>query len=275
MLVGPCPLHRGDNPRAFVVHLGKGLWYCFTRCQRGGDVVELVRQLDGIGYAETAQRLAAMALTSQPRPVLASPPAISPFQPFSRRLVLDANAPFLAAKGIRAQTAARFDTGAFTGRGWLEGCLAVRLHDPQGVPLGYAGRHLDPARVSRYGKWKLPPHFPRSSTLYNLHRVRHKLSCGIVIVECPWGVMRLDQIGVPAVALLGTHLSTDQRKLLVEANRILLLMDGDQAGDDATLRLRAAFAPQVPTTLARPPSGHDPDDLDDHQLRALVVSFQS
>lgn len=43
-LVGCCPLHGGDNPRAFVVDLEKGTWYCFTRCGGGGDIVELVRR---------------------------------------------------------------------------------------------------------------------------------------------------------------------------------------------------------------------------------------
>ena len=31
-LVGSCPVHGGDNPRAFVVNLEKNVWYCFTRC---------------------------------------------------------------------------------------------------------------------------------------------------------------------------------------------------------------------------------------------------
>ena len=276
LLVGPCPVHRGDNPRAFVAQISKGLWHCFTRCQRGGDVIELVRLLDGIGYAETARRLAAMVLhaTTQ-QGVLAPPAATRQFRPFSRRLVLDANAAFVAAKGIRVDTAARFDSGAFNGAGWLEGCVAVRLHDPQVVPLGYAGRQLHPARISRYGKWKLPPLFPRSSTLYNLHRVRPQMRRGIVVVECPWGVMRLDQIGVPAVALLGTHLSVAQRQLLADATRILLLMDGDQAGEDAARRIRATLPQGVNVALVRPPDGHDPDDLDDHQLRALTESFHA
>ena len=44
-LVGPCPVHGGDNPQAFVVDLDRDLWYCFTRCQGGGDVVELAHTL--------------------------------------------------------------------------------------------------------------------------------------------------------------------------------------------------------------------------------------
>ena len=57
-LVGPCPLHWGDNPNAFVVSLRKNLWRCFTGCDAGGDVVELVRRLDRKSYRLTAEYLA-------------------------------------------------------------------------------------------------------------------------------------------------------------------------------------------------------------------------
>lgn len=33
-LFGPCPVHGGDNPRAFVISLFKNLWYCVT-----GDIL--------------------------------------------------------------------------------------------------------------------------------------------------------------------------------------------------------------------------------------------
>ena len=60
-LVGRCPLHGGDNPRAFVADLSKNLWYCFTGCRAGGDVVELARRLLGLSYRETARYLASLA----------------------------------------------------------------------------------------------------------------------------------------------------------------------------------------------------------------------
>ncbi len=59
--IGPCPLHGGDNPRAFVVTPSKNLWYCFTRCRAGGDVVELARRLLDLSYTETAHYLASLA----------------------------------------------------------------------------------------------------------------------------------------------------------------------------------------------------------------------
>ena len=34
-LVGPCPVHDGDNIDAFVVDPGRNIWRCFTRCSGG------------------------------------------------------------------------------------------------------------------------------------------------------------------------------------------------------------------------------------------------
>ena len=60
-LVGACPIHGGDNVNAFVVHPVRNLWRCFTRCDAGGDIVELVRRLDNCGYREVAYYLASLA----------------------------------------------------------------------------------------------------------------------------------------------------------------------------------------------------------------------
>ncbi len=62
-LVGRCPLHGGDNHRAFVVTLSKKLWYCFTGCRAGGDVVELARRLRGPGAVRSSNQLLVRALT--------------------------------------------------------------------------------------------------------------------------------------------------------------------------------------------------------------------
>jgi len=53
-------VHGGDNPHAFVVDLTKDLWYCFTRRQGGGDVVELVRRMHRVGYRQCAHYLATL-----------------------------------------------------------------------------------------------------------------------------------------------------------------------------------------------------------------------
>jgi DNA primase len=124
-LVGPCPLHGGDNPNAFAVILDKNLWYCFTGCN-GGDIVDLVRRLDSKNFQQTLHYLRTRAERRQTR--LSLPPARrQPFKPFVGKLVLDHRALWLQHKGITPQTAALFDVGAYCGKGFLADSIAIVL----------------------------------------------------------------------------------------------------------------------------------------------------
>lgn len=267
-LVGPCPLHNGHSRTAFVVSRSRNLWYCFTGCRAGGDVIDLVRKLDGVGYAEAGRTIARLAGAE-----LLAPPAPALFRPFTASLALDPDTPFLRDKGIRPDTAASFQSGLYRGRGFLQGCVAVRLHDVDGNPLGYAGRTLDPDRARSLGKWRLPAALPKRSLLFNYHRVRQRVSEGLAVVEDPWSVMRLAQAGLPAVALMGTTLSPQQRRLLAPA-AILLMLDGDQAGRTATSAIRAEIsAAGQRVVAANLPDDTDPDQLTDGELHALWNGF--
>ena len=60
--VGPCPVCR-DGVDRFAVHVRKGVWSC-RKCNGGkrgkncgGDVVDLVMRVDGVGFAEAVERL--------------------------------------------------------------------------------------------------------------------------------------------------------------------------------------------------------------------------
>ncbi len=274
-LVGPCPVHGGDNPKAFVVDLARNLWYCFTRCRGGGDVVELVRRMYRLDYRQSAHYLATLAQAPlpPPSPVTASPE--KPFQPYTRHLRLDPTAPLLQQKGIQSDTAQRFEAGGYYGPGFLWGCIAVRLHDPQARPLGYAGRRLDPVTARQYGKWKFPPRLPKREILYGFHHIAMQRHKGLVVVECPWGVMRLMQIGFPAVALLGIGLSSAQFQLLCRTSRIVLLLDGDEAGRSASRKIDNTLTQHASVQVHRIelPQGLDPDDLSDTELTHRLHPF--
>ena len=56
-LMGPCPVHGGDNPRAFHVDTNKSLWFCFTGCQRGGNQLDLVAAVRDISVRDAALAL--------------------------------------------------------------------------------------------------------------------------------------------------------------------------------------------------------------------------
>jgi DNA primase len=275
-LVGPCPIHGGDNPNAFVVSLSKNLWYCFTGCNHGGDNVDLVRRLDGKNFQQTLQYLRALAGCQQNRFSLSS---VTPkqFKPFVRKLPLDHCSTWLEQKNITPKTAALFEVGAYYGRGFLADSIGIRLHDLNGHPIGYAARRLLPAIIKRYGKYQFPSAFPKSTTLFNYHRIAEPLPDRLLITECPWGVMRLHQLNFPAVALMGTHLSDIQCGLLEQIKDIVLMLDGDIAGVKATHRIEMKLRKRAKSRVHSIylPLRVDPDDLSDDELRLKVNPFFS
>ncbi|MCP4125184.1 MAG: toprim domain-containing protein [Bacteroidetes bacterium] len=271
-LFGPCPIHQGDNPNAFVVSLSKHLYHCFTGCNGGGDVIDLVRTLDGKTFHQTAVYLSLLSSCTRV-PIRSS--LKKKFVPFTRHIPLDHTTRFFHSKRILPTTVRRFEAGAYYGHGFLADSVAVRIHDPDGKPMGYAARRLNDYVVQKYGKWNFPPHLPKKEILYNYHRLLPSKWDGVVVVEDTWSVMRLTQLGVPAVALLGIHLSALQQKLLAKNNRIVLMLDGDHAGRQAAKKIQLRLNNFTHTEKITLPYSLDPDDLTDTELIAEVAPFFS
>lgn len=262
---GPCPIHGGDNTQAFVVTISKNLWYCFSGCRQGGDSVDLVRMLDGSSFHQALLKLEQRFPTAQVFPHREAPPQPL-FRPFQKKLWLYPDSPFLHQKGIYPQTALFFETGEYRREGFLKECIGVRLHSPDGTPLGYAGRRLHPSDINRYGKWKLPSGLPKNTMLFNAHRSHLMLGRPIVVTECPWGVMRLHQLKIPAVALMGVHTSNFQLNLLKKARSITLLLDGDDAGVSGSSHIAEKLQNHPALRIVNLPKDKDPDDLNDREL---------
>lgn len=55
---GPCPLHKGTHPKQFVVSSSKRAFYCFGRCQSGGNVLDFVAKMEAVSIREAALLLA-------------------------------------------------------------------------------------------------------------------------------------------------------------------------------------------------------------------------
>jgi DNA primase len=273
-LIGPCPLHGGDNPTAFRVHLTRGIWNCFTACG-GGDTVDLICNIEKCTKASAARIIRHLITTTRmPLPLRAdSQRHTSAFRPFRRKIPLNPRAPFLQNhKGIRVDTAIRFEAGLADPKSrFLRGSVAVRLHDMQGHPIGYCGRRLDPDAICRWGKWRFPTGLPKGQLLYNAHRALAARNGGIVLVECPWAAMRCAQAGISgAVALLGTTITKTQLAWLSRAPTVLLLMDADQAGRKAAKNIAKALGRQTVALIHELAPNQEPEDLSDIDLLSLI-----
>nr|MDT0664469.1 CHC2 zinc finger domain-containing protein [Micromonospora sp. DSM 115978] len=58
-LKGLCPFHEEKSP-SFNVRPATGVYYCFG-CQKGGDVISFVREIDALTFQEAVERLARRA----------------------------------------------------------------------------------------------------------------------------------------------------------------------------------------------------------------------
>jgi DNA primase len=275
-LTGPCPIHGGDNPTAFRVHLERNLWRCFTHCG-GGDTVELIRRIHGCSYAQAARHLYRLA-EGLPLNMVRTPQRTSDcssFKPFTRPIALNPQSYFLQTiKKITTVTANFFEAGTTQTSPFLKNTVALRLHDIQGRPLGYCARLLRTSQIVRFGKWRFPKHFPKAHILYNAHRAERSRHEGIIVVECPWAAMRLSQAGSPnVVSLLGTQLFEDQLNWLSQAPGILLLLDGDPAGRDASARIAQSLHPHTTVYTHLLPDSKEPEDLTDDSLASIVRKY--
>lgn len=275
-LTGPCPLHGGDNPTAFRVHLERNLWRCFTHCG-GGDTVELIRRIHKCSYAQAARHLYHLAegLPLHKVRVPHRTSDCSSFKPFTRPIALDPKSYFLQTiKKISPATARFFEAGTTKSSSFLSNSVALRLHDIQGRPLGYCARLLLTDQIARFGKWRFPRHFPKAHILYNAHRAERFRHEGIIVVECPWAAIRLSQAGIPnVVSLLGTQLFDDQFAWLSQAPGILLLLDGDPPGRDASARIAESLRAKTTVYTHLLPQNKEPEDLSDDSLRSILLKY--
>ncbi|MBI2304531.1 MAG: DNA primase [Chloroflexi bacterium] len=168
----------------------------------------------------------------------------------------------------------------------FRGRIMFPIRDSRGQIAGFGARVLDDS-LPKYLNSPQTPIFDKSGLLYGLHRARETVRQRkeVVIVEGYMDVLAAHQAGeTNVVASMGTALSEKQLKLLKGlTNRLVLALDADAAGEEATWRgvvaaeqaMERKVVPQVnwrgwvryqETTDAEIrvmtlPSGQDPDDV--------------
>ena len=126
-------------------------------------------------------------------------------------------------------------------------------------------------------KWLLPPGLVKPKVLFNLHRIAGKFDT-VIIVEGPLDLVAVHQAGFPnVVALLGKELieddslSYDQLRLVAQNfSKAVLLLDGDENGQEAARRIAGRLAPLLWVRAVTLPAGKDPSDLEPDALRQLL-----
>lgn len=154
--------------------------------------------------------------------------------------------------------------------------LMIPIRDERGRVIGFGARALDPDDNPKYLNSPQSTVFDKSRTLFGLDTAKTAIrDSGIaVIVEGYMDAVQAQQAGFHnVVAQMGTALTESQLKLLAPryANKIILALDSDAAGQNATMRslevarhtLEADYAGRlsVDMRILHIPDAKDPDDL--------------
>jgi DNA primase len=118
--------------------------------------------------------------------------------------------------------------------------LMIPIRDERGRMAGFGARILNPDDVPKFLNSPQTPIFDKGHLLYGLDRARKtiRVQDQAVIVEGYLDVIALHQAGFSnVVSPMGTALTEDQLNLLKRfSRRIVLALDPDAAGNQATLR---------------------------------------
>lgn len=299
-LVGLCPIHHKgadaaqSNRQQFTVSVapGKPAFKCFAgSCGKKGNQIDLVAALEGISFRDAALKLAewfnvdcgkadgqeqpkAKAPAEEGRAPAGKPATAEPSaenKALGFELHLDAEHPYLAERGLTAETVAHFGLGAAQ-KGSMKGRIAIPIHD-QGNLVAYAGRWIGPDATipEGEGKYKLPPGFRKGLVVFNAHRVPEGTK-RVILVEGFWSVFWLHQNGYPnAISVMGSMVTPQQVELLAGRFKgVQVFFDGDAAGREGSRKVALELAPRLWVRIVDCPDGLQPDRLPAHELKRLL-----
>lgn len=148
------------------------------------------------------------------------------------------------------------------------GRIVWPIKTARGQVVGFSGRALASDNAIKYMNSPESPFFTKGKILYNFDRAKNQMrqTNTALIFEGFMDVISADMAGkTMGVATMGTALTPEHVQQLARvAQRILLVYDGDEAGQKAAKRaitLIRTHAQQVEIGIVHLPDQLDPDDL--------------
>lgn len=176
---------------------------------------------------------------------------------------------------LPADTAELFEVGYVPAdsRSKMANHIVIPLHNLAGELIGYQARYPSDEVPDDAEKYRFPKGFEKQAFLFNAHRVGETED--IVMVEAAFSAMRMHMLGAPVVALMGTAVSVQHVVQLCSlgVRRVLLLFDGDEAGQKAVPAALDILARSFFVTVGELPDGQDPDEVDEDFLHRFATVF--
>jgi DNA primase len=265
-----CPFHNNNRTPAGEIDKNNGTFFCFS-CHHIADLVEFVMHTSGRTYFESVRFIKSKEteqnLERDINQKLVVKPEFTPFDElilkrlYNNLLAAERAKKYFNYRKIEPASWSKFSLGYSE----KQDMVTVPVHSPDGMPVGFVGRSIE-------GKeFKNTPGLPKAKTLFNLNRV--KTADRVYVVESSFDAIRLDQVGLPAVATLGSNVSNIQIELLQKYfNNIIVVADNDEAGGNMKDKIIEKLGSRV-SVIQLNKQYKDIGDMSDEDIKKLEVSF--
>lgn len=221
-------VHHDDNSASMQINLDTGLWLCFSCGARGGAKQLFMDQ--GVRWQEPEEDLAYLMKKLRDLGKRDAAHHVRTF-PESYLSQFEVQIPYWKEqRGIGNLAQKAFQLGYNP----MGDYATIPIRSLHGDLLGAIKRPFDPDAEERY---KYPYKFERKSNLFAAWMVERDQSIDhVVLVEGSLDAIKVWQAGIPAMAIYGSSMSTQQIRLLrrLGINNVTLMFDDDQAGRKAT-----------------------------------------
>jgi DNA primase len=246
------------------------MFYCFA-CQETKELTEVIMQASGRSYFEAARLIDSKSDDRNLVEVLQETlDKKVEFKEYDLEVIERLHqSVFTNPKAIKYYQDRKIDKDSVVkyklGYSEKQDMVTIPVYSPDGMCLGFVGRSTE-------GKvFKNTPGLPKSKTLFNLQRAKRYDK--VFVVESSFDAIRLEQVGVHAVATLGATISKEQRKLLKQYfNQVIVLGDNDEAGRNMSNKMLTYFGTGC-IAPALPEGVKDVSDLSDKDLKNFVDKF--
>ena len=291
-IAAKCPFHKGGKERrpSFYIYVGEGKGrkitgasFCHT-CNKGWNLPTLLRKLgisreyidaakDIVNESKTTQREYYQKVSFEFKDI---PEAVLGAFEFAPKELMN--------QGFTKETLREFDIGFDRVRKRIT--FPIRNH--YGNLVGISGRSVDGSfpryKIYREELEELVPGYQlsKSRVVWGLDRfyltaMMTGVQSPIVVCEGFKAAMWVAQNGFEnSSALMGSHCSEEQKLLLSRvSNDIVLFLDNDNAGRDATSRIYKYLSESIDVRVARYPKnsiGLSPDDLSKSNVKSAIVN---
>lgn len=292
-----CPFHENTREPDFQVHRTLGLYNCFG-CPAKGNLYQLVKEFYNITYKEAdtfIQKLAGFDASVNVEDIRFRASLRNMFAPSKE----DEDKPKI--RKFREKDLERFNlqpdpTGYLLSRGFTQDTIdhfecsytdrwavwdektetyayqkrvVIPGHWADGTIAGVIGRTVENANP----KYKYTAGFPKSTSLFNLHRAKKYGDRGLICVEGSLDTMMIHQFGHPnVVGWYGARVHEEQVDLICEhTDEVFLMFDNDEAGMKAMKEGIEAFKDRVKLNLVPLQSFKDPGSIPNAETLNLLL----